>query len=257
MRDVPVQSLIGASAPVVAEAPILPLAARDLTLEIGGKTLVDAVSLTVAPGGVTCVMGPNGAGKSLLLRLLHGLLMPTAGEVLWAGRHADAAIRRRQAMVFQRPVLLRRSVRANVLYALKARGASRADRAWRAGEALARGRLDHLADAAARRLSGGEQQRLALIRALVTDPDILFLDEPTSSLDPASAQQIEALVRDAAGSGIKIVMITHDRGQAARLADDVVFLNRGRLIEHSAASTFFDSAASEDARRFLAGDLVF
>lgn len=257
MRSVAAQSLIGASAPVVAETPILPLAARDLTFAIGGRALVDAVSLTLAPGGITCVMGPNGAGKSLLIRLLHGLLAPTSGDIVWAGRSTDRMIRRRQAMVFQRPVLLRRSVRANVDYALKARDVPRSDRSARVNEALANGRLDHLAEAAARRLSGGEQQRLALIRALVTDPDVLFLDEPTSSLDPASTHEIETLVQNAAGSGIKVVMITHDRGQAARLANDVVFLNRGRLVEHSAAPAFFDQPVSDDARRFLAGDLVF
>lgn len=257
MRNETAESLMDAAAPAAAQAPIMPLAARDLTLKIDGKTLVNNVSLTIAPGGVTCVMGPNGAGKSLLLRLLHGLLTPTSGNVLWAGRAADQMVRRRQAMVFQRPVLLRRSVRANVIYALKARGVAGAERAKRADEALAKCRLDHLADAAARRLSGGEQQRLALIRALAMDPDILFLDEPTSNLDPASTQQIETLVEDAARTGVKIVMITHSRGQATRLADDVVFLNQGRLLEHSAASAFFDRAASDAARRFLAGDLVF
>lgn len=256
MRNVSAELLMDAAAPAATEAPILPLATRDLTLKIGGKTLIDGVSLTIAPGGVTCVMGPNGAGKSLLLRLLHGLLSPTSGDVLWAGRVPDQMVRRRQAMVFQRPVLLRRSVRANVVYALKTHGVTGAERTKRADEALARGRLDHLANAAARRLSGGEQQSLALIRALATDPDILFLDEPTSSLDPASTQQIERLVQDAARSGVKIVMITHGRGQATRLADDVVFLNHGRLIEHSSATVFFDRAESDEARRFLAGELI-
>ncbi|MDT8344139.1 MAG: ATP-binding cassette domain-containing protein [Thermohalobaculum sp.] len=235
---------------------ILPLEAEGLVVVRGGQRLLAVDRLVLATGGPTLVMGPNGAGKSLLLRLLHGLIEPTAGRVLWAGQGADPAIRRRQAMVFQRPVLLRRSVAANVDYALKVQGVPRAGRPARVVEALARGALDAQARQPARTLSGGEQQRLALVRALAVGPEILFLDEPTSSLDPAATAAIERLILSAAAEGTKVVMVSHDPGQARRLAAEVVFLHRGRVVEQSTAESFFERPGSREARAYLAGDLV-
>src|SRR5207302_8532365 len=152
--------------------------------------------------------------------------------------------------VFQRPMMLRRSAAANVAYAL-----NRHDPA-RVSELLAQVGLAHLADRPARRLSGGEQQRLALARALARDPEILFLDEPTASLDPAATKAVEDIVRDVAASGVKIVMATHDIGQAHRLAGDIVFLARGRIVERADAAQFFHSPATAEATAFLRGDLV-
>ncbi len=240
----------------VASVPangLLPCEARGLVLEIDGRRLVDGVDLTLRAGAITVLMGPNGAGKSLLLRLLHGMIAPTAGTVRWAGRAPDEAVRKRQAMVFQRPVLLRRSVAANIDFALGLRGG---------GSPGARAAmLDHvgLADYAnrpARLLSGGEQQRLALARALVLEPEVLFLDEPTASLDPASVQMIETIVGEAHAAGTKIVFVTHDVGQARRLADEVVFIHRGRVCEHARAARFFDRPASREAGDYLAGRIV-
>lgn len=224
-----------------------------LVYRSGDRTLIDGIDLQIPHTGRTVVMGANGAGKSLLLRLLHGLLLPSAGRVLWGGRTLDDALRRQQAMVFQRPVLLRRSVAANIRFVLKLRG--RADP----------GRVDAILDEVglaahahqpARLLSGGEQQRLALARALATDPQVLFLDEPTASLDPASTVAIEAIVNRAHARGTKIIFVTHDLGQARRLADDVVFLRDGQLAEHSPAQRFFDEPASLAARDYLDGRLV-
>lgn len=234
-------------------APLMPLAARGLTLEVGGRTLIDGIDLTLAAGRTTMIMGPNGAGKSLILKLLHGLTPPTAGRIEWGGHPLSPAIVRRQAMVFQKPVLLRRSVAANIDFVLRAR--SRRDRARR--DAL----LDHVgllghAGQPARLLSGGEQQRLALARALATEPEVLFLDEPTASLDPASVLKIEEIVRTARGGGTRIVFVTHDVGQAKRLADDVVFIHRGRVAEHRRADDFFADPASAAARDYLAGRIV-
>ena len=239
-----------------ATAPILPLEARGLAFEAGGRRLIHGIDLALRPGVRTVVMGPNGAGKSLLLRLLHGLLEPSAGEVLWGGRPADNAIRLRQAMVFQRPVLLRRSALANVTHALRARGMPRHERHARAGKMLAAAGLGTLARTPARLLSGGEQQRLAMARALSLEPDVLFLDEPTASLDPASTLAIEQLIQQAHDAGTKTVLVTQDVGQARRLADEVVFLHRGQLEEHSPAARFFDAPASATARAFLEGRLV-
>ena len=237
-------------------APILPVHARGVVFEAGGRRLIDGIDLTLRPGVRTVIMGPNGAGKSLLLRLLHGLLQPSAGAILWGGRPADDPVRLRQAMVFQRPVLLRRAALANVTHALRARGMPRRERHERARQVLAAAGLAALARTPARLLSGGEQQRLAMARALSLEPDVLFLDEPAASLDPASTLAIERLIQQAHERGTKIVLVTHDTGQARRLADEVVFLHRGRIEEHSPAARFFEAPASPRARAFLEGRLV-
>jgi tungstate transport system ATP-binding protein len=227
---------------------------RGLVYEAGRKRLIDGIDLDLPRQSLTVVLGPNGAGKSLLLRQLHGLVTPTAGTVHWNGRPLGPDERRRQAMVFQRPVLLRRSVAANVRFALKLRKKSAGEEKVR--ELLRQVGLEAQADQAARLLSGGEQQRLAMARVLALEPEELFLDEPTASLDPASTAAIEEIVQAVYERGTKIVFVTHDLGQARRLADDVVFLNRGRLAEHSPAETFFDDPASEAARDYLAGRLI-
>ncbi|WP_165802963.1 ATP-binding cassette domain-containing protein [Pelagivirga sediminicola] len=232
-------------------APILPLAVRDLVLRFGDVTVLDGLSLDLGASGCTMVMGPNGSGKSLLLKLLHGLTQPTAGQILW-GRHAAAEITARQALVFQKPVLLRRSVVDNIDFVLKARGKDRAQR----DVLLDHVGLAHKADQPARLLSGGEAQRLALARALSTDPEVMFLDEPTASLDPASVLAIERIVNDARDRGVRIIFVTHDMGQARRMADDVVFLHGGRVAEHSPAPDFFPEPRCAAARDYLNGRIV-
>jgi len=227
---------------------------RGLTFAVDGKPLVDHVDLSLVADSFTVIMGPNGAGKSLLVRLLHGLIPPTSGEILWGRRPMSAEIRKRQAMVFQRPVLLRRSVAANIDFVLGLRGAVDKQRRREILELV--GLQDHERQPA-RLLSGGEQQRLALGRALATDPDVLFLDEATASLDPASVLMIEQIVtRVHEEHGVKIVFITHDLGQARRLADDVAFMHRGKLVEHTPAERFFNQPVSRAARDYVAGRIV-
>jgi tungstate transport system ATP-binding protein len=235
------------------EMPGLAGHTRGLVYRVGNANLVDNIDLDLPSRSLTVVLGPNGAGKSLLLRLMHGLLRPTAGQVLWGGRPLDEELRKRQAMVFQRPVLLRRSVAANIQFVLRLRGAAMSERTR---EILEEVGLAAQAGQPARLLSGGEQQRLTLARALALDPQVLFMDEPTASLDPASTAAIEAIVTRAHERGTKIIFITHDLGQARRLADDVVFLNRGRLVEHTPANRFFDDPDSPEARDYLAGRLI-
>jgi len=235
---------------------IWPVALEDICFAAGGKALVDHLSLRLTPGARSIVMGPNGAGKSLLLRLLAGLLQPGAGRVTFAGKPLDDSLRRRVAIVFQRPVLLRRSVAANLTHALKTYGVPRGQRARRLDELLALGQLENIAERPARVLSGGEQQRLAMVRALGAEPDLLLLDEPTASLDPQATAAIEALVSQAAAAGVKIVMVTHDRGQALRLADEVLFLHRGQLAERAPAETFFAQPQSAAAQAYLEGRLL-
>jgi tungstate transport system ATP-binding protein len=230
-------------------APIsdLPVSFVDVSLRIGAVEIVRDLSLDLGPGAPTVLLGPNGSGKSTLLRLAMGLVAPTRGRIAWGARATPGE---RLAMVFQRPVMLRRTAAANVAYALPARDEARVM------QLLAQVGLAALAGRPARKLSGGEQQRLALARALAREPEILFLDEPTASLDPAATKAVEDIVRAVAASGVKIVMATHDIGQARRLAGDIVFLVRGRLLDHADATTFFGSPATREAGAFLRGDLV-
>jgi tungstate transport system ATP-binding protein len=246
----------GTNAALNGQRPLLPLRISGLVYEANGKRLIDGLDLRIEDPGITVIMGPNGAGKSVLLRLMHGLLAPTGGEILWGGKRMDRELARRQAMVFQKPVLLRRSAAANIWHALALRGIARGDRAVRVGDALTLAGLQERASAPARILSGGEQQRLCLARALSLEPAILLLDEPTASLDPVSTLAIEELLIDAQRRSIKVIVVTHDVGQARRLARDVVFLHHGRAIEHQPAKNFFDGAQSAAARAFLAGGLV-
>ncbi len=238
----------------VAREPILPLVLDGVTFQIGGRRILEGIDLSFGAGGLTVLLGPNGAGKSVLLRLINGLLTPTSGHIRWAGRPAgDPAVRMRQSLVFQRPVLLRRSVLANVAFVLRLRGVRDVNR--RALAALERGGLGALARQPARLLSGGEQQRLALVRALASEPDVLLLDEPTASLDPASVAAIETMIRDAVSLGTRAILVTHDVAQARRLGDDVVFLSQGRIAERAGGGAFFDDPRSEAAKAYLAGRL--
>jgi tungstate transport system ATP-binding protein len=232
----------------------LPLALEDVSLQAGATSILDRISLTIRPGPPTLLIGPNGSGKTTLLRLCMGLTAPTRGRVTWGGRNDPTPTRR--AFVFQRPVMLRRTAAANVTYALAQAGVLRTGRMERAAALLERVGLADLAGRPARLLSGGEQQRLALARALARDPEILFLDEPTASLDPAATRAVEQIVAKAAQSGLKIVMASHDLGQVRRLAGDVVFLARGMLCERAPTEDFLDHPSTPEARAFLRGDLV-
>ena len=232
-------------------ASILPLSVQGLSFEADGKRLLDDVSFTLPQGGITAIIGPNGAGKSLTLRLCHGLLEPGAGTVRWQAQSSH----RRHAMVFQRPVMLRRSAKANIVHALRAVGAL--DAPLRADAALSRFGLASLRDRPARLMSGGEQQRLAIARAWALEPEVLFLDEPSSQLDPGATRQIEEVIAALAAEGMTILMTTHDLGQARRLSRRVLFLNRGRLAEDALTETFFAAPGSAEARAFIAGDLLW
>jgi tungstate transport system ATP-binding protein len=216
---------------------------------LGGKvTILDGVSLMISSGKPTVLIGPNGSGKTTLLRVLMGLLAPTSGRVTWGGR--ENAPPERRAIVFQRPVMLRRSAEANIRYALGRNDPNRI------AELLTLVGLAGLERRPARRLSGGEQQRLALARALAREPELLLLDEPAASLDPAATKAIEDTVRAVAARGVKVVMSTHDLGQAKRLAGDIVLLHRGQVIEAGAASDFFATPRTDAGRKFIAGELL-
>lgn len=220
------------------------------------RALIDGLELTLEPGRPTALLGPNGAGKSLTLRLIQGLISPCSGRVACAGRPLAPSDRRRIALAPQRPVLLRRTLRANLDHALRAYGVPRRDRPARIDRLLALGRLEALAERPARALSGGEQQRASLIRALAAAPRLLLLDEPCASLDPEATQAVEALIAEAAASGVKVLLVSHDLGQARRLAGDVAFLHRGRIVERAPVDAFFGRPASPQAQAFIEGRLV-
>ena len=232
---------------------ILPLRMREVTFVAGGRTIINRVSIDLLAGPSTIVLGANGAGKSVLMRLMHGLIAPTSGHVDWLGGNALRA-RRLQAMVFQRPVMLRRSAIANIAYALALAQVVPGERETLACEALESVGLLHLAHRPARVLSGGEQQRLALARAWALHPEVLFLDEPTASLDPGATREIEAVIRAFDAAGTKIVMATHNLGQAKRLGDEVLFIHEGRIAERSPVEQFFSKPASAEAAAFIKGE---
>ena len=242
-----------ATAPAPRGTPLLET--RGIGLTIGGKRLLDGVDMALAPGRRTVVLGPNGAGKSLLLRVMHGLIAPDSGKVLWRGVPLGRRARRAQAMVFQRPVMLRRSALANLSFALAVRGVARGARRARMEALLEEARLTDRAHAPARVLSGGEQQRLAIARALACEPELLLLDEPTASLDPASTLAVEAMVGRAHAAGVAVVMVTHDAGQARRMGDDAVFLDAGRVAEAGPVDALLDAPRSAAARAWAEGRL--
>ena len=237
-----------------APASDLPIMLVEAGILAGEVTLLDRISLTIGPGAPTVLIGPNGAGKTTLLRVAMGLIPVSRGRVTWGGREHVPPTQR--AIMFQRPVMLRRSTADNVRYALHAAGAPRADREQRTAELLKLVGLKGLEQRPARRLSGGEQQRLALARALARDPAVLLLDEPAASLDPAATKAIEDIVQTIAARGVKVVMSTHDLGQARRIGGEIVLLHRGRLIEKATANDFFAAPKTDEAKKFIAGELL-
>lgn len=235
-------------------ARILPVEVKDLCYVANGTRILDAVNLRLDGGGCTAIMGYNGAGKSVLLRLLHGLLEPASGSISWAVDAPSAAQQR--AMVFQNPVMLRRSVEANIRYALVQRGYPRALVQQRLRAIVEETNLQALRERPAVVLSGGERQRVALARALAPEPELVFLDEPTASLDPAATIAIEDILMRQKIAGRKLVLVTQSIGQAARLADDVVFLHQGTVTEHTPTQEFLARPRSRAGAAFVEGRLL-
>ena len=233
---------------------ILPLTLSGAQVRRRGKRLLGPIDLTLGPGGITVIVGPNGSGKTTLLRVMHGVERLSSGRASWAVPDRDAQAR--QAFVFQSPIMLRRSVAANLRYPLALHGVSRADQdsavtAW--AEKIG---LSDALTTPAPRLSGGERQKLALARALIGHPQVLFLDEPCASLDGAATLAIEGLLREARAAGVRIVMATHDMGQARRLADDALFVLGGTIAEAARRDRFFGSPHHPALTKFLNGDIV-
>jgi len=255
-ESAPACEAIGALQRSAGVHAVLPIECRGVTLVRAGRKLLDGVDVSIDGSGLTVILGPNGAGKTLLLRVMANLVTPDSGSVRWSHAVADRARAPKIGFVFQKPVMLRRSVLANVIYALAAVGRARGECEARAHEILRLASLDHLAASPARLLSGGEQQRLALARALATEPEVLLLDEPASSLDPAAALAIEEFIETVRARGTRLVLVTHDIGQARRLADTVLFMHHGRIVERAPSAEFFEAPRQESARAFIEGRIV-
>jgi len=236
------------------EYNLLPIEHRSVSFHKSGICLIDRVSFKINSKGITVILGPNGAGKSILLRLMHGLETPNEGQVLFKGVVADEKIRRKQAMVFQNAILLRRSVIENMSFVANLQKPEKSSNLLELLEEVGLSDKQHMP---ARRLSGGEKQRLSLARALVCRPELLLLDEPTASLDPYSVQMIETILFKLQHQNTKIIFITHDLNQARRLAEDIIFIHKGRLEAFQPVDTFFEKPESDFAQAFISGRLIF
>lgn len=234
---------------------LFPLVLKNAVVRVRGNHLLGPVSSTIAGDGISIVLGPNGSGKTTFLKLLHGLERCREGRIEWGKMQRDTAVQC-QSYVFQSPILLRRSVLENIAYPLRLKNVARAKAVEEAMKWIKEVGLEDRAHLDARNLSGGEKQKLSLARALITDPQLLILDEPSANLDGASTRDIERLVLLAKEKGCKIIMATHDFGQARRLADDILFLHHGKIVEQGAASSFFEQPQTLEGRAFLRGDIL-
>ena len=220
-----------------------------------GKDILGPISVSISEPGISLIMGPNGSGKTTLLRLMHGLERPRQGLIVWKKNDLQT-VAPTQAFVFQEPILLRRSVLENLKYPLSLKRVDKDEIDKRSKSACEKIGLATAIDQDAHMLSGGEKQKLAVARALIDRPQVLFLDEPTASLDGSAKLEIEKMLLEAVSNGTKLYLATHDIGQAKRLGGEVVFLNRGKLVEQSQAVDFFTNPKTDDARVFLSGEIL-
>ena len=231
--------------------------AVDITREYDSVRALDRVSIAAHLGQVTTVVGVNGSGKTTLLKILAGLDTSTAGRVLIEGSEADPTqLRTHSTMVFQRSVMFGTSVFNNVVYGLKIEGVPSHEISLRAKSALAAVNLEGFERRHARKLSSGEQQRVAMARALALERGVLLVDEPTANLDPANAMIIERAIKDSARSRA-VLLSSHNLPQARRLSQHVIHLYRGRVVEEGEPSSFFTNPRDERTKLFIEGELQF
>jgi len=233
---------------------ILPLKMTKATAHMRGKKLAGPIDLTLGTDGFSIVIGPNGAGKTTLLRLMHGLQRCSGGSAQWAVPNAQA--RQKQAFVFQAPIMMRRKVIDSIAYPLRLRGVAKAEAREQARVCASQFGLGPLLDSWAPMLSGGEKQKLSLARAMIIAPEVLFLDEPCANLDGRATREIETILQEVQARGTRVVMSTHDMGQARRLAQDIIFMHKGLVHEHKDAAEFFVAPTTIAAKAFINGDIV-
>ena len=230
----------------------LPIYIKDLSLILDERKILSSLNLSINSDDVTVIMGPNGAGKSIFLKILNGILTPTSGCITWNNKKQFSDTLNTQAFVFQKPILLRRSVIANLDYMDSVLGYKKKISKDRLLEIV---QLKKQKNQPARMLSLGEQQRLSLVRSLMLRPNLLLLDEPTANLDPASTKIIEDIILNLKMMGIKIIFVTHNILQAKRIADDIIFLNKGKMVAHLGKKEFFSNSKSIEVQNYLNGIL--
>ena len=235
------------------KSSLLPIKLDSIDYFIGETYLISNANIEIKSDGITVIMGPNGSGKSLFLNLLHGLILPNNGTITFNGLPLNKKIRRRQAMVFQTPTLLRRTVLSNMVFVDSLDGKIDLIRCKKILEMLG---LEQFHNQPAKLLSSGEKQRLALARALVLKPDILLLDEPTANLDPASIYVIEEIVKNAGRCGVKIIFITHDISQAKRIGDDIIFIHKGKILEYKKTAALFKNPKCPETKAYIQGKII-
>ncbi|MDA0762820.1 MAG: ATP-binding cassette domain-containing protein [Proteobacteria bacterium] len=237
----------------IDELKISPIEIVNLSTKINNNLILDNISFEILDKSITAILGPNGAGKSVLLQTINGLVPILKGKITFNSEETSEVIRKKQAMVFQTPTLLRRSVLDNMEFINKI---NKETNISDAKILLKKVGLDDFYNHPARLLSGGEKQRLSLARALLLKPKLLLLDEPTTNLDPYSLKLIEDLILEESIKGTSIILTTHDMAQAKRLASNIIFINKGKVLEQTEAKVFFRKPVTNEARKYLAGEIL-
>ena len=232
---------------------ITPIVADNLSVSFGSVNILNKINFKIHDKDITAVIGPNGAGKSILLQTINGLTNIQRGKITFNSFFHSDDIRKKQALVFQNPTLLRRNVISNMEFIANIN--KNIDKKT-IQNSLVRCGLGGYDQKSARLLSGGEKQRLSLARALLTQPSILLLDEPTANLDPFSLKLIEDIILEENKKGTCIILTTHDMAQAKRLATNIIFMNKGEVIEQKNSKTFFNKPETNEALKYIKGEIL-
>ena len=235
------------------ELKISPIKIKNISILLNDRIILRNINCQINDKSITAILGPNGAGKSLLLQTINGLTPILKGEITYDLRQLDDNIRKQQAMVFQSPTLLRRTVLGNMEFV---NSINKNTNILDVKSILKKVGLEAFNNKPARLLSGGEKQRLSLARALLIQPKLLLLDEPTANLDPYSLKLIEDLISEENSKGTTIILTTHDMSQAKRLASDIIFINKGEILEQTQAKIFFKEPQTIEAKRYLTGEIL-